>query len=96
MFSGSHGPSRLQIQCRNMLFALSDFKQSALIRLTPHLVELELDVPPADDLLSLRLIYGEGEDMLVPMFQDFNMYNPVLTGMMVDKFLDPRDQVTND
>ena len=76
MLSGSHGPSRL----RRLAFRtipLQSGELSALLNLTPHLIELEIDVPPADDLL--RLIYGEGEVMLVPMLQALHMHSSVLT-----------------
>ena len=76
MLSGSHGPSRLQ-KLAFRTIPLETGELSALLNLTPHLVELEIDVPPADDLL--RLIYGEGEVMLVPMLQALHMYSSVLT-----------------
>ena len=76
MFSGSHGPSRLQ-KLAFRTIPLQTGELSALLDLTPHLVELDIDVPPADDLL--RLIYGQREVMLVPMLQALYMHSSTLT-----------------
>ena len=76
MLSGSHGPSRLQ-KLAFRTIPLQSGELRALLNLTPHLIELEIDIPPADDLL--RLIYGEGEVMLAPMLQALHMHNSVLT-----------------
>ena len=66
MFSGSRGPSRLQkLAFRTIL--LQPGQLSALLNLTPHLVELDIDLPPVVDLL--RIIYSEGEVVLVPLLQ---------------------------
>ena len=76
MFSGCRGPSRLQkLAFRTISFQPGEL--SALLKLTPHLVELDIVVPPADDLL--RLIYSEGEVMLVPILQVLYMRIPVFT-----------------
>ena len=75
MFSGSHGPSRLQKLALRTI-RLKKGELSTLLKLTPHLVELDIDVPPVDDLLSL--IYDEGGVMLVPMLQALYMHSPVL------------------
>ena len=66
MFSGSRGPSRLQ----KLAFRTNSLKPghlSALLKLIPHLVELDIDLPPVVDLL--RIIYSEGEVVLVPLLQ---------------------------
>ena len=76
MFSGSRGPSRLQ-KLTFRTFPLQTGELSALLRLTPHLVELDIDVPPEDDLLNL--IYGMGEVMLVPMLEGLHMEIPEIT-----------------
>ena len=55
---------------------------SALLKLTPHLVELDIDVPPVSDLL--RLINSEGEVMLVPMLQALYIHIPVLTTAQIE------------
>ena len=76
MFSGYRGPSRLH----KLVFRtipLQTGQLSALLKLTPHLVELDIHIPPAADLL--RLIYSEGEVMLVPMLQALYIRIPVLT-----------------
>ena len=73
MFSGSRGPSRLQ-KLAFRTIPLQAGELSALLKLTPHLVELDIDVPPAADLL--RLTYSEGEVMLVPMLQALYMRIP--------------------
>ena len=82
--SGSHGPSRLQ----KLAFRTTPLRTgelSTLLELTPHLVELDIDVPPADDLLSL--VYGVGEVMLVPMLQVLYMHSPgVLTAAQTEHF----------
>ena len=75
MFSGSHGSSRLQ-KLAFRTIPLQAGELSVLLNLTPHLVELEIDVPPTDDLQ--KLIYGEGEVILVPMLQALNMHSFVL------------------
>jgi hypothetical protein len=50
MFSGSRGPSQLQ-KLAFRTIPLQKGELSALLNLNPHLVELEIDFPPADDLL---------------------------------------------
>ena len=75
MFSGSRGPSRLQ-KLTFRTIPLQRGELSALLSLTPHLVELDIDLPPVDDLLNL--IYGMGEVMLVPMLQGLHMLIPVI------------------
>ena len=75
MFSGSRGPSRLQ-KLTFRTIPLQRGELSALLSLTPHLVELDIYLPPVDDLLNL--IYGMGEVMLVPMFQGLYMHIPVI------------------
>ena len=83
MFSGSRGPSRLQkLAFRTARLGLQTGELSALLKLTPHLVELDVDVPPADDLL--KLIYGEGEVMLVPMLQVLYMH--ITSGTQTEHF----------
>ena len=83
MFSGSHGPSRLQKLAfrTNRLYT---GELSSLLNLTPHLVELDIDVPPTDDLL--KLTYGEGGVMLVPMLQ--SLYIHIHHSQVFDNFLD--------
>ena len=71
MFSGSRGPSRLQ-KLAFRTTSLQEGELSALLKLTPHLVELNIDIPLAGDLL--RLIYGEGKVILVPMLQALRLY----------------------
>ena len=89
MFSGFRGPSRLQkLAFRTILLQTGEL--SALLKLTPHLVELDIDIPPASDLL--RLIYSEGEVMLVPMLQALYMHIPVLTTAQIE-LLDTLAQV---
>jgi hypothetical protein len=84
MFSGSHGPSRLQ-KLALCTTPLQPGELSTLLNLTPHLVELDIDVPLADDLL--RLIYGDGDVMLVPMLQALYMHSPVLImGTQIELF----------
>jgi hypothetical protein len=90
IFSGSHGPSRLQ-KLAFRTIPLQTGELSVLLSLTPHLVELDIDVPPADDLL--RLIYGEGEVMLVPMLQALNIHTPVLTAGTQTELFDTLAQV---
>ena len=58
MFAGSRGPSRLQ-KLAFRTIPLQTGELSALLKLTPHLVELDIDIPPAGDLL--RLTYSGGE-----------------------------------
>ena len=81
MFSGSRGTSRLQ-KLAFRTTRLQTGESSALLKLTPHLVELDIDVPPVGDLL--RLIYSEGEVMLVPMLQTLYMHIPALTTAQID------------
>ena len=76
MFSGSRGPSRLQKLAFRSI-PLQTGQLSALLKLIPHLVELDIDIPPATDLL--RLIFSEGEVMLVPMLQALYIHIPALT-----------------
>ena len=78
MFSGARGPTRLQ-KLTFRTIPLQTGELSSLLRLTPHLVELDIDidVPPVDDLLNL--IYGMGEVMLVPMLQGLHMHIPEIT-----------------
>ena len=85
MFSGSRGPSRLQ-KLAFRTIPLQTGELSALLKPTPHLVELDIDVPPAGDLL--RLIYGEGEVILVPMLQALYIRIPVLTAVAQIEHLD--------
>ena len=76
MFSGSHGPSRLQtLTLRTIPPQIGEL--STLLRLAPHLVALDIGVPPTGDLL--KLIYGEGELTLVPMLQVLFMRIPLFT-----------------
>ena len=75
MFSGSREPSRLQ-KLTFRTIPLQRGELSALLSLTPHLVELDIYLPPVDDLLNL--IYGMGEVMLVPMLQGLYMHVPVI------------------
>ena len=93
MFSGSRGPSRLQ-KLSFRTIRLQPGELSALLNLTPHLVELDITVPPADDLL--RLIYGEGGVMLVPMLQALYMDSPVLTTSTQTEHFDTLAQVRCD
>ena len=81
MFSGSRGPSRLQ-KLAFRTIPLQTGELSALLKLTPHLVELDIDVPPAGDLL--RLIYSEGEGILVPVLQALYMHIPELTTAQIE------------
>ena len=84
MFSGSRGPFRLQ-KLAFRTIPLQPGELSALLKLTPHLVELDIDIPPAGDLL--RLTYSEGEVMLVPMLQALYMRIPVSnTGAQIEHF----------
>ena len=76
MFSEPRGPSRLQ-KLAFRTIPLQTGELSALLRLTPHLVELDIDVPPAGDLL--RLMYGDGEVILVPMLQALYIRIPEIT-----------------
>ena len=80
MISGSCGLSRLQ-KLAFRTIPLQTGELSALLKLTPHLIELDIDIPPAGDLL--RLIYSEGEVMLVPMLQALYMHIPVYTGAQI-------------
>jgi hypothetical protein len=73
MFSRSHGPSRLQ-KLAFRTIRLQTGELSALLKLTPHLVELDIDVPPTGDLLKLS--FGEGQGMLVPMLQALYIHTP--------------------
>ena len=70
--------------CRSLPFtpSLQTGELSALLKLTPHLVELDIDIPPASDLL--RLIYSEGEVMLVPMLQALYMHIPQLSTAQIE------------
>ena len=90
MFSGSRGPSRLQILALRTI-QLQTGELSALLKLTPQLIELDIDMPPAADLL--RLIYSEGEVMLVPRLQALYMRIPVLTTGTEIEHLDTLAQV---
>ena len=90
MFSGSRGPSRLQ-KLAFCTIPLQTGELSALLKLTPHLVELDIDMPPAGDLL--RLTYSEGEVMLVPMLQDLYIRIPVLTTVAQIEHFDTLAQV---
>ena len=90
MFSGSRGPSRLQ-KLAFRTIPLQTGELSALLKLTLHLVELNIDIPPAGDLL--RLIYSEEEGMLVPMLQALYMRIPVLTTGAEIEHLDTLAQV---
>ena len=76
MFSGSRGPSRLQ-KLTFRTIPLQTGELSALLKLTPHLVELDIDAPPVGDLLNLT--YGMGEVILVPMLQSLHMFIPEIT-----------------
>jgi hypothetical protein len=90
IFSGCRGPSRLQkLAFRTIPTQTGEL--SALLKLTPHLVELDIDVPPVGDLL--RLIYGEGEVMLVPILQALYMRIPMLTASAQIEHLDTLAQV---
>ena len=90
MFSGFRGPSRLQkLAFRTIPLQTGDL--SALLKLTPHLVELDIDLPPPGDLL--RLIYGEGEIILVPMLQTLYMRLPMITANAQIEHLDTLVQV---
>ena len=80
MFSGSRGPSRLQRLTLGTI-RLQTGELSALLLLTPHLVELDIGIPPTADLL--RFIYGEGEVILVPMLQALYIRIPGLTTVAV-------------
>ena len=90
MFSGPRGPYRLQ-KLAFRTIPLQTGELTTLLKLTPHLVELDIDVPPASDLL--RLIYGEGEVMLVPMLQALYMHSPVLTAGAQIEHIDTLVQV---
>ena len=81
MFSGLRAPYRLQ-KLAFRTIPLQTGELSALLKLTPHLVELDIDVPPASDLL--RLIYNDGEVMLVPMLQALYIHIPALTTAQID------------
>ena len=90
MFSGSRGPSHLQ-KLAFRTIPLQTGELSALLKLTPHLVELDIDLPPVGDLL--RLIYGEEEGVLVPMLQALYMRIPVITERAQIEHLDTLVQV---
>ena len=90
MFSGSRGPSRLQ-KLAFRTIPLQPGELSTLLKLTPHLVELDIDIPPAGDLL--RLTYTEREVMLVPMLQAFYIRIPMLTTVAQIEHLDTLAQV---
>ena len=90
MFSGSRGPSRLQ-KLAFCIIPLQTGELSALLKLTSHLVELDIDMPPAGDLL--RLIYSEGGVILVPMLQALYIRIPVLTTVAQIEHLDTLAQV---
>jgi hypothetical protein len=85
MLSGSHGPSRLQ-KLAFRTIRLQTGELSTLLKLTPHLVESDIDVPPTDDLL--KLVYGEGEGMLVPMLQALYIHSPgaLTAGTQIEHF----------
>ena len=90
MFSGSRGPSRLQ-KLAFRTIPLQPGELSTLLKLTPHLVELDIDIPPAGDLL--RLTYTDREVMLVPMLQAFYIRIPMLTTVAQIEHLDTLAQV---
>ena len=71
---------------RSRTIPLQTGELSALLKLTPHLVELDIDLPPPGDLL--RLIYGEGEVILVPMLRALYMRLPVITASSQIEHLD--------
>jgi len=75
MFSRSHAPSRLQ-KLAFRTIPLKAGELSALLKLTPQLIELDIVVPPTYDIL--RLIYGQGGVMLVPMLQALYMHECML------------------
>lgn len=77
MFSRSHEPSRLQ-RLAFRTISLQAGALSALLNLTPQLIELDIVVPPMYDILSLADC--EGEAMLVPMLQALYMHDCVLFG----------------
>ena len=77
MFSRSHEPSRLQ----KLAFRTTPLQAgalSALLTLTPRLIELDIVVPPMYDILSLTDC--DGEAMLVPMLQALYIHGCVLIG----------------
>ena len=89
--SGSRGPSRLQkLAFRTVPLQMGEL--SALLKLTLHLVELDVDVPPADDFM--RLMYGEGgEVILVPILQALHTHGPVITAGTQAEYFDTLAQV---
>ena len=90
LFSGSRGPSRLQ-KLAFRTIPLQAGELSALLILTPHLVELDIDLPSTGDLQ--RLIYSEGGVMLVPMLQVLYMHIPMSTAVVQIEQLDTLAQV---
>ena len=90
LFSGSRGPSRLQ-KLAFRTIPLQAGELSALLILTPHLVELDIDLPSTGDLR--RIIYSEGGVMLVPMLQVLYMHIPMSTTVAQIEQLDTLAQV---
>ena len=90
MISLSHEPCRLRKLALRTI-PLQGGESSALLNLTPQLIELDINVPPADDLL--RLIYAVVEVMLVPMLQALYMHSPVLSEGTRTELLDTLAQV---
>ena len=90
MISGFRGLSRLQ-KLAFRTIPLQTGELGALLKLTPHLIELDIDIPPVGDLL--RLIYSEGEIMLVPMLQALCMHIPASTTGAQIEHLDTLAQV---
>ena len=77
MFSRSHEPSRLQ-KLAFRTISLQAGELSALLNLTPQLIELDIVIPPMYDILNLT--DGAGKAMLVPMLQALYMHGCQLIG----------------
>jgi len=90
MVSRSYEPSRLQ-KLSFCTIPLQAGELSALLKLTPQLVKLDIDVPPMYDIF--KLTHCEGDVVLVPMLQALYMHSPVLARGAQTKHFDDLAQV---
>ena len=74
MFSRSHEPSRLQ-KLAFRTIPLQAGELSALLKLIPQLIELDISVPPMADILRLTACDSEGNVILVPMLRALYMHD---------------------
>ena len=77
MFARAHEPSRLQKLALRTV-PLEPGELSAVLIYTPQLIQLDIDVPPTDDLLMLT--YGKEGVTLVPMLQALYLHSATLLG----------------